>query len=131
MSRAPTSHFRCAHFQASCGMKCSRNLSRLRRSAGSLHDKARDGPSGFCAACFRQSDRPRSCSTGSGPPSKGWPNTKPFRSEEHTSELQSLMRISYAVFCLKTKKHTKHRYTDDKTNQHTTEHMYDNRCHTH
>src|SRR3546814_2635474 len=32
------------------------------------------------------------------------------RSEEHTSELQSLMRISYAVFCLKTKtKHT-HKY---------------------
>src|SRR3546814_10028910 len=29
----------------------------------------------------------------------------PSRSEEHTSELQSLMRISYAVFCLK-KKHT-------------------------
>src|SRR3546814_8661399 len=29
------------------------------------------------------------------------------RSEEHTSELQSLMRISYAVFCLKTKKNTK------------------------
>src|SRR3546814_1853579 len=28
------------------------------------------------------------------------------RSEEHTSELQSLMRISYAVFCLKTKKQT-------------------------
>src|SRR3546814_8520661 len=27
-----------------------------------------------------------------------------WRSEEHTSELQSLMRISYAVFCLKTKK---------------------------
>src|SRR3546814_3751676 len=27
------------------------------------------------------------------------------RSEEHTSELQSLMRISYAVFCLKTKTH--------------------------
>src|SRR3546814_5517718 len=30
------------------------------------------------------------------------------RSEEHTSELQSLMRISYAVFCLKTKKKTNH-----------------------
>src|SRR3546814_1797248 len=30
------------------------------------------------------------------------------RSEEHTSELQSLMRISYAVFCLKKKKHTTH-----------------------
>src|SRR3546814_8155246 len=27
--------------------------------------------------------------------------TSPWRSEEHTSELQSLMRISYAVFCLK------------------------------
>src|SRR3546814_2047937 len=32
------------------------------------------------------------------------------RSEEHTSELQSLMRISYAVFCLKKKKHkTQHK----------------------
>src|SRR3546814_3305531 len=30
------------------------------------------------------------------------------RSEEHTSELQSLMRISYAVFCLKKKNNTKH-----------------------
>src|SRR3546814_2553462 len=29
---------------------------------------------------------------------------RPGRSEEHTSELQSLMRISYAVFCLKQKK---------------------------
>src|SRR3546814_3470645 len=28
-----------------------------------------------------------------------------IRTEEHTSELQSLMRISYAVFCLKKKKH--------------------------
>src|SRR3546814_8706200 len=31
----------------------------------------------------------------------------PVRSEEHTSELQSLMRISYAVFCLKKKNTTK------------------------
>src|SRR3546814_2162066 len=31
-------------------------------------------------------------------------STAPRRSEEHTSELQSLMRISYAVFCLKKKK---------------------------
>src|SRR3546814_9801149 len=30
----------------------------------------------------------------------------PIRSEEHTSELQSLMRISYAVFCLKKKNNT-------------------------
>src|SRR3546814_8836691 len=33
---------------------------------------------------------------------QGYP-TRPVRSEEHTSELQSLMRISYAVFCLKKK----------------------------
>src|SRR3546814_5128320 len=33
------------------------------------------------------------------------------RSEEHTSELQSLMRISYAVFCLKKKKHRRQQYT--------------------
>src|SRR3546814_6331889 len=33
-----------------------------------------------------------------------WPVTVAMRSEEHTSELQSLMRISYAVFCLKKKK---------------------------
>src|SRR3546814_2826693 len=31
------------------------------------------------------------------------PSYRPIRSEEHTSELQSLMRISYAVFCLKKK----------------------------
>src|SRR3546814_7419754 len=36
----------------------------------------------------------------------------PERSEEHTSELQSLMRISYAVFCLKKKK-----YVHTQTNQ--------------
>src|SRR3546814_6482221 len=35
----------------------------------------------------------------------------PERSEEHTSELQSLMRISYAVFCLKKKKNNKKKYT--------------------
>src|SRR3546814_2329076 len=44
-------------------------------------------------------------------PSRSWPfrfpAEKPVRSEEHTSELQSLMRISYAVFCSKKKKQTK------------------------
>src|SRR3546814_5825360 len=39
------------------------------------------------------------------------PMRHPARSEEHTSELQSLMRISYAVFCLKKKK------TNKQTNQ--------------
>src|SRR3546814_6275873 len=40
------------------------------------------------------------------------------RSEEHTSELQSLMRISYAVFCLKKQQHTQ--ITTNITNQHKT-----------
>src|SRR3546814_3811693 len=35
------------------------------------------------------------------------------RSEEHTSELQSLMRISYAVFCLKKKTENQYRAQDD------------------
>src|SRR3546814_8921106 len=47
---------------------------------------------------------------------------KTIRSEEHTSELQSLMRISYAVFCLKKKKqnnyiHTGHTITKSKIQQ--------------
>src|SRR3546814_6202680 len=41
----------------------------------------------------------------------------PFRSEEHTSELQSLMRISYAVFCLKKKKTRKHTSSIDNPNK--------------
>src|SRR3546814_10574708 len=39
------------------------------------------------------------------------------RSEEHTSELQSLMRISYAVFCLKKKKKKKTNRTQKRKNQ--------------
>src|SRR3546814_9223237 len=35
-----------------------------------------------------------------------------YRSEEHTSELQSLMRISYAVFCLKKKTVKEHKSTE-------------------
>src|SRR3546814_10398313 len=37
-----------------------------------------------------------------------WQRVRSGRSEEHTSELQSLMRISYAVFCLKKNKQTTH-----------------------
>src|SRR3546814_1397307 len=44
----------------------------------------------------RRADRQRS--------PEGADHPRPGRSEEHTSELQSLMRISYAVFCLKKKK---------------------------
>src|SRR3546814_5502539 len=39
------------------------------------------------------------------------------RSEEHTSELQSLMRISYAVFCLKKKKKTENKSNNTQKNQ--------------
>src|SRR3546814_7521156 len=45
-----------------------------------------------------------------------FPPPRPSRSEEHTSELQSLMRISYAVFCLKKKKNT------DKIQKHNNNH---------
>src|SRR3546814_4212807 len=38
------------------------------------------------------------------------PGRAQFRSEEHTSELQSLMRISYAVFCLKKKRQQIHKH---------------------
>src|SRR3546814_10838549 len=43
------------------------------------------------------------------------PRERAGRSEEHTSELQSLMRISYAVFCLKKKK----KYTKTKITKNT------------
>src|SRR3546814_9189169 len=47
-----------------------------------------------------------------------WPGNPPRsrerRSEEHTSELQSLMRISYAVICLKKKRHYKKKTTKQK-----------------
>src|SRR3546814_8153675 len=44
----------------------------------------------------------------------------PPRSEEHTSELQSLMRLSYAVFCLKKKKNKQHQthYNTKHTKKH-------------
>src|SRR3546814_4026298 len=63
------------------------------------------------------------------------PTASPCRSEEHTSELQSLMRISYAVFGLKKKKNKKaynERIFENKpsyniTNQHQTPHNYNDK----
>src|SRR3546814_8879257 len=53
----------------------------------------------------KRADRSRAtCSGGGGASDAAPPHT---RSEEHTSELQSLMRISYAVLCLKKKKKQK------------------------
>src|SRR3546814_8710297 len=53
-------------------------------------------PADAAAACLDDRARPLDAAPASG------------RSEEHTSELQSLMRTSYAVFCLKKKTHHKH-----------------------
>src|SRR3546814_4542167 len=57
------------------------------------------------AHCHRLASRAcgRKCRAAVAPPRFTQAATAPPRSEEHTSELQSLMRISYAVFCLKTK----------------------------
>src|SRR3546814_1577640 len=53
------------------------------------------------------------------------------RSEEHTSELQSLMRISYAVFCLKKKKKKKLRINNlKKKKKKTTSKKNQNKCRT-
>src|SRR3546814_8672306 len=49
------------------------------------------------------------------------------RSEEHTSELQSLMRISYAVFCLKKKKKDKRQKILIKTTYTTERHIHNER----
>src|SRR3546814_1216130 len=51
------------------------------------------------------------------------------RSEEHTSELQSLMRISYAVFCLKKKTQEKYNRRDEKKTEDHTSHQYSQRTH--
>src|SRR3546814_5839148 len=51
------------------------------------------------------------------------PDEGKTRSEEHTSELQSLMRISYAVFCLKKKKQNNYKERPiNKCNNHITVH---------
>src|SRR3546814_3670938 len=54
--------------------------------------------------CVRTAADASSAVTSSAPPIAPSGSAHGKRSEEHTSELQSLMRISYAVFCLKKKK---------------------------
>src|SRR3546814_2128950 len=67
------------------------------------------GPGFFAAAGFGLSGAPAGCPAPpvavALPPANSSSRARPgvTRSEEHTSELQSLMRISYAVFCLKKK----------------------------
>src|SRR3546814_7747222 len=63
---------------------------------------------------------PTSAGTGVPPgvPATNRTESVALRSEEHTFELQSLMRTSYAVFCLKTKQRILNKNTQD-TNSHT------------
>src|SRR3546814_14468824 len=81
----------------------------LRRPA----EEARRRSARSAAGCSEGCQMTREARTAAGPPkgrppkgrsSKEGPRIAVLRSEEHTSELQSLMRISYAVFCLKKKK---------------------------
>src|SRR3546814_4095411 len=66
-----------------------------------------DGSPGWSPCWLESRFRLRFTFACSGAPVRRWPPWSPsrpqWRSEEHTSELQSLMRISYAVFCLKKK----------------------------
>src|SRR3546814_6915513 len=78
-----------------------RNESELRRLVTRVQQNADAADHGHCKQGFKEFNA-------------GWHQytnmlarthaLRPQRSEEHTSELQSLMRISYAVFCLKKKK---------------------------
>src|SRR3546814_17078651 len=59
-----------------------------------------------CAAPARRTVSSTAWAQRDQPPSEAWFQPMQGRSEEHTSELQSLMRISYAGFCLKKKNTT-------------------------
>src|SRR3546814_8880110 len=77
------------------------------RTIDQAHNEQRGGqPDEDQRPAFRRQRRPEQ-------------ETDQDRSEEHTSELQSLMRISYAVFCLKKKK-KKHKYNRHLTSIFTT-----------
>src|SRR3546814_9129243 len=101
---------------------CSSDLARLQGPArrpglcGAEQGRPGFGPR---AAGFPAWPRPRSVGAdhrGVAPvPRRG----RHRRSEEHTSELQSLMRISYAVFCLKKKKKKTHKHTTNIANTNT------------
>src|SRR3546814_10914725 len=94
----------------------------------------RDAPS--CDRRFRELF-PRADRRPPRPPARGYrdgdrqcddrrrPNPRPRtrRTEEHTSELQSLMRNSYAVFCLKKKITTRHTYKNSMSQIPTTTHL--------
>src|SRR3546814_4913560 len=86
-----------------------------RRGDRRLQGSRSGGAAGAHCAWSRHLSWGVSAMTAKGTPAA--PEETPFRSEEHTSELQSLMRNSYAVFCLKKKKlaNTQRTHTSDYT----------------
>src|SRR3546814_3394293 len=84
-----------------CRCQCAGERERTwRLRSGDPHGSAEDtGAAWSRHAGWRVALAPRA-----GPCRYAAPHGRARRSEEHTSELQSLMRISYAVFCLKKKK---------------------------
>src|SRR3546814_99633 len=80
---------------------------RPRRAVGS--QACRNASAQLCA-CGPPCKSERGCECPWGRNQGGGVGRRPTRSEEHTSELQSLMRISYAVFCLKKNKIRKYRH---------------------
>src|SRR3546814_9740197 len=95
--------------KSKAALRCARAPSsapRLRggRLSGHLLPQAGEGL-GRVFAGPRKTSRPAPCGFPAPPcPAARTAGNRASRSEEHTSELQSLMRISYAVFCLKNKK---------------------------
>src|SRR3546814_3373251 len=81
-----------ANVDVMLGLQPTYNISHVIAGECVLDDTLIEGPSGIMVI----------------PASSGKRNMAELRSEEHTSELQSLMRISYAVFCLKKKTNTTH-----------------------
>src|SRR3546814_3812017 len=103
--------------QARHGRRAALPHNRPQSRSSPDRDGGSDGPASCCLPERRRSRhslprRPEArlpISAAAPSASKRWTETP--RSEEHTSELQSLMRISYAVFCLKKKKPDKQKKT--------------------
>src|SRR3546814_5347663 len=101
-----------------CSLEVGRQTSQRRKLRGLSHSR-----NAGCAA-VKRFVAPRLRGIGCARPASGaHPPPISRRSEEHTSELQSLMRISYAVFCLK-KKNKNDNLTDTTGNTQAGKHTY-------
>src|SRR3546814_5749185 len=97
---------------------CSRDHRGVRRDTGRHHIERRGGSETAVRLDRRCSCRQLAVADGDEPPARAGGDRNMAadagRSEEHTSELQSLMRISYAVFCLKKKNRIYKNHTNRK-----------------